>query len=288
MIDTHLHVWDPAGGEFGVEYPWLTPAFGALYRPFALGQVDADMTAAGVDGVVLVQASDSVAETRALLAAAKASPRPAAVVGWLPVADPAALTQSLADFAGRPELVGVRHLIHDEKDTGWLLRRSVAIGLDVLAEGGMVFDAVAERLDLLEQVAVVARRHPGLTVVLDHLGKPPFGRPSWTRWADLVGAAAAEPNVVAKISGLGTISDSHLTAGDWQPAVDVALREFGAERLMVGSDWPISLVDRSYRATVQRVLDCFADVPAVERQLILTGTASRVYRLSAAGPSSQG
>ena len=83
MIDTHVHVWDPAGGPFDVDYPWLTPVLGDLYRAYGLANVDSSMIRTGVDGVVLVQAADSINETTALLAVARGCARPAAVVGWL-------------------------------------------------------------------------------------------------------------------------------------------------------------------------------------------------------------
>ena len=102
LIDTHVHVWDLTGGPYGVTYPWLTPDFGPLYATHTLDQVLPDMAGLGVTGLVLVQASDSLAETDELLRVAATSPLPTAVVGWLPLADAAAAERELDPAAPTP------------------------------------------------------------------------------------------------------------------------------------------------------------------------------------------
>ena len=290
MIDSHVHIWNPAGGPYGVEYPWLTADLGELYREYTLDEFELEQSPGlgqppgglkgdqTITGLVLVQAADSIAETKTLLSAAAGSRLPAAVVGWLPLADPDRLRTLLKVFAGEPALVGVRHLIHDEPDSTWMLRTDVAAGMDQLAAAGMVFDAVAERPQLLAQVPTVARRHPDLTIVLDHLGKPPFGSPAYSRWRDLLAAAAAEPNVAAKISGLPT--SSARTAQAWQDAVDHAIAVFGADRLMVGSDWPISTQGIGMVDLWTQILRTLGGISPADRELILVGNAQRIYRLS--------
>jgi L-fuconolactonase len=286
MIDTHVHIWDLATNPFGVEYPWLTADLAPLFRTYTLAEIVPEMQVGGVSGVVLVQASDSTAETDALLAAAQAASDELAVhvVGWFPLPDASACESEWARLAGRPDLVGVRHLIHDEPDREWMLRPDVAAGMRVLERHGLSFDAVAERPDLLAQVPVVARRHPEMSVVLDHLGKPPIAAGSAAEradWARLIRACAAEPGVVAKVSELNTASSPGWTAQDWQPYVDIALEAFGPDRLMIGSDWPVALLRAgSYGevlAALQRVLE---GLTVQERHQVLQGTAQRVYRFS--------
>lgn len=288
LIDTHVHVWDLDANPFGVDYPWLTSDLDPLYRTYALTDVGKDMDAAGVDGVVLVQASDSLAETEALLAAAGANvavdpQRAVRVVGWLPLADAKATELELERRSGSDALVGVRHLIHDEPDREWLLRPDVADGMRVLERAGLTFDAVAERPDLMAQVPVVAERHAGLTVVLDHLGKPPIASRDVVRqtaWERLIRSCGSVPNVVAKISGLNTASRPDWTVADWRPWVDVALDAFGPERLMVGSDWPVALRAGSYASVTAALLDVLDGLTAGERRQILLDTPARVYGFS--------
>ena len=285
LIDAHVHVWDVGMNSFGVDYPWLTIDLPPLFRTYTLTEVRAEMDACGVSGVVLVQASDSMAETDALLSAAEAAAphRPVRVVGWFPLADAAACEEESVRLAGRTELVGVRHLIHDEPDREWMLRPDVAAGMRVLERRGLSFDAVAERPDLLAQVPVVANRHPGMTVVLDHLGKPPIAAGSAADradWARLIRQCAAEPGVVAKISGLNTASAPGWTADDWRPYVDIALDAFGPGRLMIGSDWPVALRQaHSYGSVVAALLQVLDGLTPGERDQVLLGTPRRVYRV---------
>jgi len=281
MIDTHVHIWDPAGGPHHIEYPWLTPELGPLFRAFDLAEIEPTMDSVGIAAIVLVQASDSINESEALLAAAAASARSVAVVGWLPLAHPDELKRHLAGLANQPSFVGVRHLIHDDPDKSFMLRPAVGDGFELLASAGLTFDAVAETLDLLAQVDVVAQRHQGLTIVIDHLGKPPIAGPTWNQWADLLAAAASNTNVVAKISGLGTISPDHGCPDDWAPSVQHALRVFGPDRLMIGSDWPVSTLHISYESTISALLTCLDTLTSAALSQVLTQTAQRVYRLVA-------
>lgn len=278
MIDTHVHVWDlDGGGPFGVSYPWLGEHLPLLNRTYRLDELDPALDAAGVDGVVLVRAADSLAETDELLRVAASSSRPARVTGWLPLADADATAAALRSRADATALVAVRHLIHDEPDAGWLLRPTVAAGMRVLADAGLAFEAVAERPELLAQVPVLAHRHPDLTVVLDHLGKPPLTG-DLGAWRDRLAAAAAEPHVVAKISSLGTVSRPGWSAGDWQDAIDHAVTVFGPDRLMLGGDWPVALQAGRYAETWQAGLDVLSALDDEARAAIHAGTAARVYR----------
>ncbi|MBF6329897.1 amidohydrolase family protein [Nocardia transvalensis] len=276
-VDAHVHVWDISGGKFHVEYEWLTQTSDVLFQTYTLEDLEPQLAEAGVGALVLVQASDSTAENLALLEAAAHAPRRAVVVGWLPLHRPDRVATELARYPG---LVGVRHMIHRDPDPKWLLRPEVSESLSILADAGLSFDAVAERPDLLAQVPVIAADHPNLTVVLDHLGKPPIADGRWHPWADLLAEAAAQPNVVAKISGLATVSAPGFTAAHWRPYVEHALSVFGPNRLMVGGDWPFTLTAASYRTVWQATLGTLSGLSAADRAAVLSSTARRIYRIA--------
>ena len=112
---------------------------------------------------------------------------------------PGAVRAALADPARTDHLVGVRHLVHDEPDAGFLDRPEVARSLDLLAAAGLPLDVPDAFERHMGQVVRVAQRHPGLTVVLDHLGKPPLGdADAMGRWQEQLEQIAACPNVVAE------------------------------------------------------------------------------------------
>lgn len=87
------------------------------------------------------------------------------------------------------------------------------------------------------------------------------------------------PNVTAKLSGLDTAAGPGWTADELRPAVDVALEAFGPERLMFGSDWPVSRLVSTYREVVDAAASLVGDLSASEQAAILGGTAARVYRI---------
>ena len=286
VTDAHLHLWDLAASS----YAWLAGAPEALRRTVDIDDVREGLEELDVTRVVLVQADDTDEDTAHLQTTARDIEEHAQrtgtgiaradVVGWLPLTDPDAVRDALADPRRTDHLVGVRHLVHDEPDPGFLDLPEVATSLELLAEAGLPLDVPDAFERHMAQVGRVAQRHPGLTVVLDHLGKPPLGDlEAMPRWKTQLAEIAACPNVVAKVSGLATSGN-----GDFAAAADLALSLFGADRLMIGSDWPIAptALDLSsgFAPVLAHVRTWEEDaVRAVSRE-----TAARVYRRLGEGP----
>lgn len=273
IIDAHQHVWDLDR----VSYPWLTPATGILHRAYTFKELEPDLTACGVEGTVLVQSADSVEETRWMQAVADAHEQVKAIVAWVPLDCPEEAEHILDGYAADERIVGIRHLIHDEPDEDWLLRPAVRDGLTVLAARGMTFDIVAVTPRHLQHVATLSERHPDLRMVIDHLAKPPISTNGWQPWADLMRAAAENPLVHAKISGLNTAANPDWTAHNLWPYVDHALEVFGADRLMYGGDWPVTLLSGDYRRVWEATTTLLADLTGSERAAVLGGTACHFY-----------
>jgi L-fuconolactonase len=124
-------------------------------------------------------------------------------------------------------------------------------------------------------------RFPRQRFVLDHLAKPDIRGGEMHDWERGLRQMAAHENVFCKLSGL-------VTEADWrqwdpsmiQPYLDVAFDCFGAERLMIGSDWPVCTLAADYERTMAVVTDYLADRPPHERDAVCGGTAQRVWRLN--------
>ena len=257
IVDAHQHFWDPARAT----YPWMTDD--RLRRRFGPEDLAPLLRAHGVDGTVVVQARQELEETRELLAFAAEHDWVLGVVGWVDLTgDVPAQLRELAD----PRLVGVRHVVEDEADLRWLLRDEVQRGLDAVAAAGLVYDLLV-RTPQLGAAVETARRHPGLQLVLDHAGKAPHDPAEHAAWESGVEALSELPNVACKISGLFTEADPAGTA-------ERALRWFGPERCLWGSDWPVCTLAGGYA-------DEFALVGG--NALVLGETAARVYALSRPG-----
>jgi L-fuconolactonase len=279
IIDAHLHIWDPTR----IDYPWLTSELAPIDRTIPVDEVLGDLEESGVGGAILVQAADDPAETAHLLAAAAQHPEVVGVVGWVPLDEPERAGADLERLRSDPLFVGVRSLIHDRADPDWILGPQVGEGLELLAAAGVPYDFVTSGPAALALLPELAERHPDLTIVLDHLGKPPVGGSpeAIAPWRDLLTRAAENPRLVAKVSGLYPPGDdlAAWTPGGVSAVIDIALEVFGPDRLMYGSDWPISVLAGGYRRVWAALSSRFELLAPGERAAVLGGTAERVYAL---------
>jgi L-fuconolactonase len=279
IIDSHLHIWDLATGLYG----WPDETVPELNRNFGIEDAALEMEREGVDAVVLVQAADNAAETRLLLATASSADFVAGVIGWVPLDEPERLKELICEFRDSSKFVGVRSLIHTLPDPSWIASSSVTAGLCLVADAGLTFDYVTADPSTLEYVPLLAQRHPGLRIVIDHLGKPPIGGDSdeFRSWAGLLRGASAEPTVFAKLSGLypASLAMDAGTPGVLLPFVLEALDAFGPSRLMWGSDWPVSLISGGYQQSRNAVESAVLQMAPDWRDEIFGGNARRIYRL---------
>jgi L-fuconolactonase len=149
----------------------------------------------------------------------------------------------------------------------------------LLAPRGLTLDVVSVVPEHLVMLAELADRHPDLTLVLDHLAKPGIADKAWEPWASLVAEVAARPNTTVKLSGLNTASAPDWTWQDWSPYVEHALAHFGPERMMLGSDWPVSILAGDFVGVWRAQRQVIAHLSEPEQDDVLFRTAARVYRL---------
>lgn len=270
-IDAHHHVWRIARGDYG----WLTPQLAPIYRDFGVEDLEPQLAAAGIDGTILVQAAPSEAETDFLLEVAGASDVIRGVVGWIDFDAPDAAAR-IDRLAEQELLVGLRPMVQDLADDDWLLRPQLAAPLAAMARHGLVFDALVLPRHLPRLIRL-CRRHPELTVVLDHCAKPPLAGGDLSSWRADIAELAKSPNVVCKISGLVTEAAPRWTVADLRRAVDHARDCFGAARLLWGSDWPVVNLAGDYALWFAAADALFDDLAGPDRAAVFGGNAARVY-----------
>lgn len=272
VVDSHLHVWDLGRGG----YAWLGPHHGPLHRSFGPEEAQAELAAAGVDAAILVQADDTEADTRWMLEVAERFPFVAAVVGWVRLDDPDTLDRQLAEYGGHAAFRGVRHLVHDDPREDFLDLPPVRRSLPRLARHGLAFDIPDAWPRHLSRVPGLADAVPDLTVVIDHLAKPPRGTGGFESWAAALREVARRPNAVAKVSGLQA-ANQPFTVDALRPVWDLALEAFGPDRLMYGGDWPMTVPAGGYLPHWRVISDLASELSASERARLLWGTAAEVY-----------
>jgi len=273
MTDAHHHLWSHQRYTYG----WIKPGVGRLGDDFLPAQLDAVAGPTGVTRAVLVQTFHSLDETRWFLSLAAASSRIAGVVGWVDLTSPT-LRATLDELASDPGFKGVRHGVQSDPNADWLSRTDVLQGLEALAARGLTFDLLIKPMHL-KQVPALAKRVPGLRMVIDHMAKPAIARREWQPWADDLAAVGEFSQVFCKISGLVTEAGAGWQAADLQDWIDHAVACFSPRRCMFGSDWPVCLLASDYAQTLGATRACLASLPPADQEAILHDTAGAFYRL---------
>jgi L-fuconolactonase len=290
IVDTHHHLWDLSVRD----QPWLSTqaALAPLRRTFTLADLEPAARAAGVSSTVLVQTVTDPAETPEMLALAATAGLVAGVVGWVDLTAPdvADALGALRAGVGGSYLAGLRHPVLIEPDLAWLVRPEVLRGLAAVAAAGLVYDVVSRPAQLPAAIAAAAAV-PELTFVLDHLGNPEVAATVDEPWSRALRELAALPNTACKLSGIlgepppeppdrgrPAASVAHI-----RPYYEVALNSFGPDRMMFGSDWPVSTIGAPYAQVVAAARLLTADLSPADGAAIFSGTAQRVYGLGDRG-----
>jgi L-fuconolactonase len=271
-VDAHHHVWRIGRGDYG----WLRPGV-SIYRDHTLA--DLRPLLGDIAATVLVQAAPTEAETAYLLNVARNSGGLVrGVVGWEDLAARNAPDRIMADHAHEPLLKGIRPMLQDIADTGWILQAAQQPALRAIQAAGLCFDALIQPRHL-PAIRGLCARLPGLKVVIDHAAKPTIATGTLQPWADDIAAIARHTGAFCKLSGLVTEAGQHWHPEDLRPYVDHLLDCFGPHRLMWGSDWPVVDLAGGYARWRDATTSLLRDLSQEDQDLILGGTATAFYGL---------
>lgn len=275
-VDAHQHFWRYDAAE----YAWIDGSMSALRRDFLPEDLAPLLRAQGFEGCVAVQARQTPEENEFLLELAARAPFVRGVVGWVELRDPR-VGDALDRLRRDPKFVGVRHIAQSEPDD-FLARADFRRGIAELAPRGLAYDVLVFARQLPAAIDLV-RAFPNQRFVVDHLAKPEIASGRLEPWATLLRELARAPNAWCKLSGLVTEADwKGWLPSDFTPYLEVALEAFGAERLLVGSDWPVCTLAAPYAAALGIARDFIARCSESEQDAILGGNAARCYGLATA------
>jgi L-fuconolactonase len=238
IIDCHTHFYDP-GRPQGV--PWPGKSDTTLYRPVYPRDYKTVAASHGVTGTVVVEASAWLEDNEWILGIARDEPLIAGFIGRLTPGDPS-FAAGITRFAPNPLFRGIRV---SGGDVAGLTDNGRLRDLEILAGHDLSLD-VNGNVSSLPAVATVAGAVPRLRIVVDHVanvaidGKAPPA--DWLRGMD---AASRQSNIFCKVSGLveGTGRHGSSAPSDvefYRPVLDAVWERFGEERLIYGSNWPVS------------------------------------------------
>ena len=276
-IDAHQHFWIYNDREYG----WMGPGLEKLRVDRLPQDLWPLLQASGFDSTIAVQARQIVEETAWLLELAGQNPFIKGIVGWVDLCSPH-LGDQLERFASHSKLCGVRHVLHDEADEQFMLRRDFRRGIELLARFDLAYDLLLfpQHLSLASELAA---QFPQQRFVLDHIAKPLIKDAILSPWDEDIRQLATFPNIYCKVSGLITEADwQRWTGTDFRPYLDIVFDAFTPQRIMFGSDWPVSTLAGTYKQVYQLISNYVSSLSADEQAAVFGETAARFYGVKSA------
>jgi len=267
-IDTHVHFYLLEQSSLR-DIPNESLAHPHLASDFA-----PRIAASPISRVVLIEAGTDPAHTAWMLDHARSEPLIAAVIGNLNPADPATAPE-LARLATDPKFRGIRNRGWGDVD---FESPTVRANLGQLEALDLVFES-GLRADTVDAIAKIAARHPRLTIVLDHLASGKLdgkGRlPAW--WAAAIKRLGAYPSIYVKLSAFDFAARGDSSAERLAPILAPLVANFGPDRLLYGSNWPVSPDNRRMFAILEAA---FGSAEPGTLEKILVTNPTRAYRLA--------
>lgn len=278
LIDTHIHLYDT---RRDVEFTWPPADDEVLYQPHLPAEYSRVAKAAGVTGVVVVEASLNLDDNRWVLDLVENDDFYIGLVGNVDV-NRDDFERQIERLEKDPRFVGVRPRGPTPID---FTDKGVLANLAILAEHDLTMDYLTNGggIEGINTIDQVARAIPNLRIVVNHcLGYDFDGQPPSAEWISAVERLATNKNVFCKISGLYQRSVPQPAPQDiahYQPVLEVLWKSFGKQRLIFGSNWPVTKHTGSYASFVELV-GRFIDAKGQDaREHFYWKNAATAYRL---------
>jgi predicted TIM-barrel fold metal-dependent hydrolase len=282
ITDSQVHLWE----AHRPDRPWPPeqigkPSFVAVpgarpHRPEPLGadELIGMMDRTGVDRAVIVPPSPVGDSNDTALEAAQRFPERFAVMGRFNP-DAAGARDRLQTWLDQPGMLGIRMTFYKPQWARWLVPGSIEWFWSDCARLGIPLMALAP--SLLKEIAALAERYPGLTIILDHMARQSALRDE-ACFADLdeLLALARFPNIAIKASSLPCYTDSAYPFANLEPYLRRTFEAFGADRIMWGSD--LTRLPCSYLECLDHMRRELPFLTDDDRAQVLGGTAAALLR----------
>ena len=274
-IDSHIHFL-----EYNeVEYPWINNSMELLKNRFLPGNLEELINQIQFDGVVAIQARQLLKETEWLLDLAEKHKIVKGVVGWVDLCSNN-VGEQLEKYAKQTKLKGVRHVIHDEPDDDFMLRKDFGKGIGLLKEFGLTYDLLIFERHLPQTIKLV-KKHPEQLFVINHIAKPNINKHKVSKsWYEHMKILSTFENVYCKVSGLVTeVEWDNDDLSIFNAYLDKVFELFPSNKLMIGSDWPVCTLAKNYQSVMNIVMNYIKKFPKQDQANVLGKTCSTFYNL---------
>ena len=274
MIDSHVHFWKYSADEF----PWIQGELAPIAKDMLPEDLCAQLTD-NIEGIIAVQARPCTAENEYLDSLAQQYALIKGIIGWFDFEQDA--DKQLEAFKRNPKIKGFRHMLQDEKDPSAYMthHKGFNSGVKKIQQAELLYGVLIHQKDL-DAAVQFCQRHDNYELVVDHLAKPQmYSKAGFDDWVSMMQRLVPLKHVNFKISGLVTEGGANCRAEDFQAHIDTALELFGPERLVWGSDWPVSYATHSYATLMDFWQQWTQHWSESERLQVESGTAKRLYKL---------
>ncbi|MEZ5356170.1 MAG: amidohydrolase family protein [Bryobacteraceae bacterium] len=267
IVDSHVHVWkrDP-------RFPWAKETTRPPEEDRSAEMLLDLMKANGVARTVIIQVIHYRWDNAYLADVLKRYPKMFHGVARVNPEDPAA-PDHLAKLVQEQRFRGVR-LSPNASAAGDWIRGPLMPPLWKRCEQLKVPMTLLAPVSRMPDAAKLIERYPDLTVVIDHMADSPIDKPEELQ---KLLALARYPKVFVKLSHAWSLSKQEFPWRDTWTQIKRLRDGFGAERLMWGTDWPVSLRHASYVQALRLYRDVLDVFNAGEKAWILGKTAERVW-----------
>lgn len=274
IVDSHAHFWDLKQ----LDYPWLDQV-PTIKQNFLTEDYQDQTKGMPISELVFVQsdcsANQSVNEVDFVTNLTSIEPRIKAIVAHNPIDNVSNAITGLNELSRNPLVKGIRCMFDDS--SRFLCTDSIQV-LKMLPDYNYSFD-VCIKFDGVPTAIKMVEQCPDTRFIIDHLAKPSIKDGQFEEFKTGLRQLAAFPNVSAKISGLITEAGAGWTANDLDPYIAFSVEQFGFERLMFGSNWPVVLINGTFKdwyETIQKFMNSYS---IEENNQFFNRTARSVYRI---------
>ena len=280
LVDAHVHLWDLGR----LTYPWLNE-IPEINQSFDLEAFQGQTAGLNVESMIFVQCECLPTEYRDeidyITQLAAIDRRIQGIVAWFPLEAENA-EEGLEELLRNPLLKGIRRL--EESPTSLYKNHTFLRNLHLLGKHQLTFD-ICTKHSLLEPAIHMVERQPEVKFMLDHMGKPDIRNREMQSWKTNIRRLAQNPNVYCKVSGLVTEADLHRwQVDDLRPYFDFALEQFGIDRLVFGSDWPVLTLATSYQQWFATARELCSGFSYEDIHKLFYSNACAFYRLAEKPP----
>jgi len=273
MIDTHVHFWNFEP----VRDSWINDEMSAIRKDFLPKNLLGVYNELEISGCVAVQASQSEEENEFLLTLAEQNDIIKGIVGWIDLKNPN-LNGRLNYWKNFNKIKGWRHVLQAETEA-FILDPVFIDGIRELKKHDYTYDLLCYH-NQLKSIIQMVDQIPDQPFVLDHCGKPDIKSKDITTWSHQISILAQNPQVSCKLSGLLAEADwKNWTEKELFNCFDVVFENFGCERVMYGSDWPVMLISRPYQDWFNLVKKYTQNLKEGDKKLVFGENAKAFYKL---------